>query len=90
MDSRCKFCGEPFDLDEFHENDWPWDQWVKAFRNFGCGAVDALFDGGIPSESCRCKNEPLFDDEKLEGIGLINELLGDDTDGACTMIEDLF
>lgn len=89
MDNRCKHCGEQFDLDEFHGDKWPWNKWVKAFNRFGCGAADALFDGRAPAESIKCTREPLFDDTKMDGIAMIQELLGDDIDGACTMIDDL-
>lgn len=88
MDSRCKHCGEPFDLDEFHGQEHAWGSWVKAFRKYGCGAAEAMFDGLSPAQSTKCTHEPIFDKEKLEGIGLIHDLLGDDVDGACSMLED--
>lgn len=88
MDSRCKFCGEPFDLDEFHGHKSPWEVWVKAFYRYGCGAVDALFDELPPSKSTKCSNAPILNEEAMDAVGMIQELLGDDYDGACTMIDD--
>lgn len=89
MDSRCRHCGEPFDLDEFHGGDYKWQSWVKAFNKFGCGAADALFDGLSPADATKCRHAPIADEEKLQGIGLIQDLLGDDIDGACSMMDDL-
>jgi hypothetical protein len=89
MDSRCRHCGEPFDLDEFHGGDYAWSTWVKAFKNHGCGAVDALFDGMSPSSSTKCTREPTMDEETMDKINIVHDLLGDDYDGACSMLEDL-
>lgn len=86
MENRCRHCGEPFDMDEFHDGQWPWEQWAKAFTRFGCGAVDALFDDQTPQASSKCKNEPVLQDEDVDAIGVIQDMLGDDYDGACSMI----
>lgn len=90
MDSRCKHCGEPFDLDEFHGQEHAWSSWVKAFKKHGCGAAEAMFDGLSPAQSTKCIHAPIFDKDQLDGIALIHDLLGDDIDGACSMMDDHF
>ena len=90
MDLRCRHCGEPFDVDEFHgQETGTWKEWVTAFRRNGCGAVNACFDGLPPIDSEPCLNSPIVADEALDCIGILDALLGDDVDGLSSMTEDL-
>ena len=90
MDLLCRHCGEPFDVDEFHNQEiGSWKDWVAAFRRYGCGAVNACFDGLTPGESEPCLKSPIVDDESLDRIGILNALLGDDVDGLSSMMDDL-
>tara|TARA_R100000329_G_scaffold7340_2_gene8884 strand:- start:728 stop:1003 length:276 start_codon:yes stop_codon:yes gene_type:complete len=90
MDLLCRHCGEPFDVDEFHNQEiGTWKEWVFAFRRNGCGAVNACFDGLTPGESQPCLESPIVDDEALDRIGILNALLGDDVDGLSSMMDDL-
>jgi len=89
MDLRCRHCGEPFDVDEFHGQEvGTWQEWVAAFRRNGCGAVDACFDGLKPKESEPCLNSPIVDNETLDAIGILDAMFGDDVDGLSAMTED--
>ena len=91
MDIHCKFCGEPVNTDEFHDQDTgSWQTWISAFKAFGCGAVDAMFDGKLPKESVKCTSEPVVDEENLMGIEVLQNMLGDDIDGLAAMSEDMF
>ena len=90
MDLICRHCGEPFDVDEFHDQETgSWRAWVAAFRQNGCGAVDACFDGLKPKDSEPCLESPIVDDETLHRIGILDALLGDDVDGLSAMTGDI-
>lgn len=90
MDLLCRHCGEPFDVDEFHNQEsGSWQEWVVAFRKNGCGAVDACFDGLTPGESEPCLESPTVDDVALDRIGILDALLGDDVDGLSSMMQDM-
>ena len=90
MDLFCRHCGEPFNVDEFHNQEiGTWKEWVNAFRINGCGAVDACFDGLAPKDSEPCLESPTVDDERLFLIGMLEALLGDDVDGLSAMTERL-
>ncbi len=52
-------------------------------------AAEAMFDGLSPSQATKCTHAPIANEETLQGIGLIHDLLGDDIDGACAMMDDL-
>ena len=90
MDLLCRHCGEPFDVDEFHNQETgTWKEWVTAFRKNGCGAVESCFDGLTPKDSEPCVESPTVDDETLDGIGILDAMLGDDVDGLSAMTERL-
>lgn len=90
MDLRCRHCGEPFDVDEFHNQEsGSWKDWVTAFRINGCGAVQSCFDGLSPRESEPCLDSPVIDDESLDAIGILDAMLGDDIDGLSAMTDDI-
>ena len=43
LDANCRFCGEPWDIYEFHS--FPnYNKAVKAFQKYGCGMFDADAD----------------------------------------------
>jgi len=89
MDLRCRHCGEPFDIDEFHgQESGTWQEWVTAFRQDGCGAVEACFDGLKPKESEPCLNSPIVDNETLDAIGILDAMFGGDIDGLSAITED--
>lgn len=89
MDIRCRKCGEPWDYDVLHEEaeyrvaEGTAGEYGAVFsavrRDFtksGCAALSAygpaLCSGGTAHP----------------GIGVIYELLGDDIDGAASLLED--
>jgi hypothetical protein len=52
MDIHCKFCGEPSDHDELHEQQYSYEVMSKNFRLFGCGIFDHVYTGK-PLIQCR-------------------------------------
>jgi threonine dehydrogenase-like Zn-dependent dehydrogenase len=92
MDLYCPICHEPWDNDAFHEvageakedGDSERDSYAKVaalFRTKGCGK--AFYGTAYHNSHCkRVENE----DGRLSAL---YELLGDDMDGAASMIEDL-
>jgi hypothetical protein len=77
MDIRCPICGEPWDMDELHDNDegLSYTEAAAVFRTEGCGAV---FGG-----TCKPTNRATSDT-----LAAIYDLMGDDMDGCASMIED--
>ena len=94
MDIRCQKCGEPWDMDSLHEEanarwpDKPWkkhgkhdqDEYERRYynvvrREFYAKGCDAL--GG---HCAGTKAHP--------GIRALYEMLGDDIDGAASLMED--
>ena len=45
MDSICRYCGEPSDHDELHEQQYSYEVMSKNFRLFGCGVFDHVYTG---------------------------------------------
>ena len=91
MDIKCKFCGEPMDTDEFHDaENGTWQEWINAFKSFGCTAVNMMFDGDSPSDvKTRCSSEPCENENTLMGIEILQDMMGDDIDGLAVMTEDM-
>lgn len=89
MDVRCKHCGEPWSIDEFHEGEFgTFEQWSAAFLEHGCGAMDALYDGMEPSDSVRCIHSPIVDEETREAIEIMTDLADShDMDGLASDID---
>jgi hypothetical protein len=81
MDILCVRCGEPWDTDELHyaaeESGRTWSEVRADFYARGCMALD----GGQ-----RC--ERIVNPSTTAAYALY-ELLGDDVDGAASMLEDL-
>lgn len=69
MDVKCKFCGEPFDHGELNSapNLRP-DEAFRAFKQHGCGAVDAIFGIAEIDDATDCKMGPCEPTEELERI----------------------
>lgn len=81
MDVMCGVCGEPWDIDELHDNEAgvPFKQAMGLLRTQGCGVVFGT----------RCA--PPEDPADRARVGIAREvmdLLGDDVDGAAAMLED--
>ena len=92
MDIRCKHCGEPIDTFEFHSADTgKWQSWINQFKKIGCPVVDVLFDTGKFADLKGlkpCHRKPVLSPEGLETVAILTDLLGDDTDGLSTMLDD--
>ncbi len=69
MDVKCKFCGEPFDHGELNSspNMTP-PEAFEAFKQHGCGAVDAIFGMDDPDFATDCKIAPIEDPEGMARI----------------------
>ena len=89
MDLPCPQCGEPMDVDEFHDAEQgTYREWVTAFKTYGCAAVDAMFDGDEPSQvKTKCQRES---HENSDIYQTCYELMGDDNDGSWSMLEGYF
>ena len=77
MDVRCTNCGEPWDLDELHElvaegSAVDFDDARAMFYRHGCKAFGS-----------RCS-----DNLGHPAIASVYDLMGDDIDGAASMLED--
>jgi hypothetical protein len=93
MDLLCPKCGEPWDNDELHEvtldevNECLNDHGLpsidgvsyhiasKLFRSYGCEVFGCSHGAALPKES-------------LELVAMTYDLLGDDMDGAASMLDD--
>lgn len=79
MDVKCKRCGEPWEIDYFHdvaaEQETTFDQVRKNFYAKGCEAIEV---------GMRCDVE--YENGSL--IAAAQDLLGDDIDGLAATIED--
>jgi hypothetical protein len=82
MDLICHRCGEPWELDYFHDvaadQEISFEVAVKAFRKDGCVAV-------TQTKCCEVND--------LDGLGLAisdpGDLLGPDVDGFAALVEDM-
>lgn len=76
MDILCPKCGEPWDHDTLHEvaedSDKPYDTVAADFRARGCEALGTKHSAG----------------EAHPVISAVYDMLGDDMDGAASMLED--
>ena len=75
MDIICPKCGEPWEFDSLHDAVMPFEQAAKLFRTEGCGVVfgNSWCDRGAKS---------------IPAVAAIYDLLGDDMDGAASMLDD--
>ncbi len=79
MDTYCHRCGEPIDIEEFHE--------VAAEIGSTFAVVLAEFQarGCIAIAGVRCAIRPSI---RNEAVAMLNDILGDDIDGIASMMED--
>lgn len=89
-DVFCKFCGEPCDMDEFHNGTDSFREIYRLFQQNGCPIADQAIDGLAPAEMTirRCENQPVASAEFLDAVEAIQDLLGDDVDGVASMLGD--
>jgi hypothetical protein len=91
MDIHCRICGEPWDNDTFHEaadeQEKTYRDVMRDFQRRGCIAI------GWQSQPCQvdpdAPRDRTFGLTAAEASGVLAEMLGDDTDGAMAMLEDL-
>ncbi len=81
MDIRCPKCGEPWDHDELHSMyqgslRLTYSEACREFRKHGCAAFGA-----------KCSQPP--DVEKAAVAGVVYDALGDDMDGAASLMDDM-
>lgn len=75
MDIRCPKCGEPWDIDELHElDDMDFKTAYRKFQKVGCEVFDT--DHGEVNETAAALAQAAY------------EVLGDDVDGAASMLDD--
>lgn len=79
MDIYCGKCGEPWDMDTFHDvadyRGTTWHSVARSFRARGCSALDA---------SCNANGD--MDIAMLASAAM--SILGDDMDGVASMMDD--
>ena len=99
MDVRCRFCGEPWDLDELHYLD------VRDLHALGLHSVPMKAHGKAPDLEayptfefayrafrkfgCRVFGTTCGNETADPRIGTALDLLGDDADGAALILEEL-
>lgn len=80
MDIYCPNCGEPWELDTFHdvaeERGTSWEEAISRFRRDGCVATGWC----KPCEPRRTM--------RGEAMAILGDLLGDDIDGLASMLDD--
>ena len=79
MDVNCRKCGEPIDIDEFHE--------IAVEQGTTFSAIQSRFASkGCAGIGYKCNQ---YADKELASIsGALFDLLGDDIDGIGAMLED--
>lgn len=77
MDLACPRCGEYWDNDELHDNDFDlsYSEAVKLFRTKGCSAV--WHTTCVPNNSLR-----------TQASAALMDLMPDDMDGVSAMMDD--
>lgn len=80
MDTYCHRCGEPWEIDTFHEVaaelGTTFDKVLALFQQKGCAVITAAGP---------CENTAGL---RGEAVSMLNELLGDDIDGIASMMDD--
>jgi hypothetical protein len=92
MDMVCVRCGEPWDNDTFHEaaeeQGKTYRDIIRDFQSRGCIAI------GWQTRPCERDDEQprdaAFGLTPSEAASALYDLLGDDTDGAMAMLDDMF
>lgn len=79
MDIYCPKCAEPVEIDYLHdiadEHGTTFTKVLHRFQSYGCKAIDA-------------KCNPRKDHGRASAAAALYDLLGDDIDGAASMLED--
>lgn len=88
MDIRCPKCGEPWDFDTLHdaaeEQESTYDKVAADFRSRGCAAL-GWGSCSEPSE----ETDRHYGLRPQDAASALYDLLGDDMDGAASMLEDM-
>ena len=93
MDIKCPVCGEPWDMDELHERiaeqypDQPW----RLDGKFEQSEYDRFYDEArlaFRTSGCKYFGTQHADTTADPAIGEIMDLMGDDLDGAASLLED--
>jgi len=74
-DVYCRYCGEPFALDEFHNGTNSYDQLKKLFFEYGCPIADGAIEGLSPLQIplTKCDRKPVDEPMELFLLGLEND-----------------
>lgn len=90
MDTYCKHCGEPWDTDSFHNSSKQYQRIYTLFRKFGCPIAEQALDDVHPTDMklSKCEHKPILEPEILDAIDATQDLLGDDVDGAASLLDD--
>jgi hypothetical protein len=85
MDVFCSHCGEPWDIYSIHEIvGGSYNHKNVQFQQLGCGAFE------VPPVECQAvtpeAGSPM--DTRAQAAGAMYDLLGDDMDGAASMLDD--
>lgn len=105
MDIHCRHCGEPWDTDELHqeadnrgapkyENLTPEqrsNEQSEAYKRYrrDYDKVYKEVSADFRKRGCPALGGKCSDTKAHPGIGVLTDLLGDDTDGLASMTEDL-
>lgn len=88
MDLYCPKCGEPYDNDEFHfiaeENGTSYKEVAADFRIRGCEAIGTSHN--VPST----ETDKTYGLTRQEASSALYDLLGDDMDGAASMMDGMY
>lgn len=69
MDVKCRFCGEPFDHGELNSSPTMTpDEAFRAFKQHGCGAVDAIFGLEDADMATDCRRAPIETPDGMDRI----------------------
>ena len=88
MDIYCPKCGEPWDIDSIHEEaqerGTTFEKVLRQFQVVGCSAL------GEPCSEPDTETDDSFGLTKAQASSALYEMLGDDIDGAASMLDDMF
>lgn len=90
MDVFCKHCGEPWDIDCFHNASRQFQKIYSLFRKHGCPVAEQALEDMHPIEMVlkNCDHKPIIEQDLLDAVDLTQDLMGDDVDGAASLLDD--
>lgn len=90
MDIYCPHCGEPVDTDEFHNGTDSYSEIGRLFRKYGCPIADQAMDGvsGHVMLLRHCSSALTVSDDRIGEVRATYDLLGDDMDGASSILNE--